>query len=115
MLTGLGNLIVGYNRPPEGLSDGERVGSHTLIIGDEHRYSSAGGLIAGFRSTVSGVAASVSGGAGNGASGRVASVSGGESNQASGDGASVSGGANLTAGVEFCWRAGSAGTINDGC
>jgi hypothetical protein len=58
---GRGNLIVGY--------DGTRItstsnknGSHNLVIGPEHNYSSYGGLVTGLRNTVSEQHASVSGG-----------------------------------------------------
>jgi hypothetical protein len=94
---GLGNLVVGYNeaRPSEvragPLAPGARGGSHNVVIGAWHRYSSVGGLVAGFGSTTSGPFASVSGGVGN---------------TASGDSASVSGGRNRTAAGEFDWRAG---------
>lgn len=78
-LTGLGNLVVGYNEPPDNEA---RIGSHNLVIGREHRYSSFGGLVAGFRNTISGEEASVSGGTLNEASGNAASVSGGRNNTA---------------------------------
>ena len=96
-LTGLGNLVVGYNEPPAGLAAGERAGSHNLIVGREHRYLNFGGLVAGLENTISGEEASVSGGQLNTASGLVASVSGGANNTASGPGASVSAGNSNTA------------------
>ena len=91
-LTGLGNVVIGYNEPPLRLNPGDRDGSHNLIIGREHRYQNFGGLVAGFNNTLSGPEASVSGGAYNTVSGRVASVSGGRINKALGFGASVCGG-----------------------
>jgi hypothetical protein len=91
-LTGRGNLVVGYNAPPDTLQDGQRGGSHSLVVGDLHRYSSWGGFVAGRENGVSGPGASVSGGTLNGASGADASVSGGRANGASGAAASVSGG-----------------------
>ncbi len=104
-LTGLGNLIIGYNEEPLGFAAGERAGSHNLSIGTGHRYLNFGGLVAGRRNTVSGGLnntasgnnASVSGGSGNTASVSEASVSGGFSNTASGNDASVSGGSGNTA------------------
>lgn len=58
---GLGNLIIGYNEdlngPPNNLGS-----SHNLVIGIEHTYPNFGGLMAGFRNTISGSYASVSGG-----------------------------------------------------
>ena len=44
-LTGLGNLVVGYNEPPPDLAVGDRAGSHTLIIGPEHRFKSFSGML----------------------------------------------------------------------
>ena len=85
---GVGNLIIGYNEEEDDL----RSGSHNVVIGPYHSYSSYGGLVAGLHNTVSGHHASVSGGIENTASGRAASVSGGAVNTASGWYASVSGG-----------------------
>jgi trimeric autotransporter adhesin len=87
---GLGNLIVGYN---EADSDQSHSGSHNLIIGPYHSYSSVGGLVSGYRSTVSGAYASVSGGIANTAHGECSSISGGSGNKAS-DYSSISGGYN---------------------
>lgn len=87
---GSGNLIVGYNESGE--DDEDRTGSHNLVIGPEHSYSSYGGLIAGRDNTVSGEYASVTAGTLNTASGPGSSVSGGEGNIASGERSSVSGG-----------------------
>jgi hypothetical protein len=95
--TGLGNLIVGYNEPPGGLVPGDRGGAHTLVIGELHKFSSVGGLVAGTRNTVSGSSAVVSGGLGNTALGHFSSVCGGASNEASGELSTVSGGLNNTA------------------
>ena len=85
----LGNLIVGYNKNEFGAS---RSGSHNLVVGDHHEYSSFGGFVAGVANTIVGQYASVSGGEGNTASGDHASVSGGYGNIASANHASVSGG-----------------------
>jgi hypothetical protein len=108
---GRGNLVVGYNASN---APHDRSGSHNLVVGDEHSYSSYGGLVAGLNNTssgpytsicggdtntASGFAASVTGGAVNVASGPESSVSGGEFNTASGINASVCGGwANLASG-----------------
>ena len=88
-VNGTGNLIIGYNE-----NDGSdtKSGSHNLVIGADHTYTSYGGLVAGFNNAVTGTYASVSGGQANLASGFLASVSGGEVNHASGTAASVSGG-----------------------
>ena len=101
-LTGLGNLIIGYDEPVSAGGDGPqpRTGSHNLIVGAEHTWQSFGGFVAGWRNLILAPWASVSGGAGNAASGEYASVSGGLNNQASGRFSSVSGGSGGEAGGE---------------
>jgi hypothetical protein len=89
-LTGLGNLVVGYNEDRRGVPD--RSGSHNLVLGRSHIYGSFGGLVAGRLNTILGAFASVSGGNRNVASGDFSSVSGGSRNRASGVFSSVSGG-----------------------
>jgi hypothetical protein len=84
----LGNLIVGYNYT----TGQDRSGSHNLVIGDEHSYSSHGGFVAGISNTISGAFASVSGGTNNTAAGFIASVSGGNNNNAIGGMSWVGGG-----------------------
>lgn len=97
-LSGLGNLIIGYNGPGNDLGAGDvRTGSHNLILGDQNNYSSFGGLVAGADNAITNIYASVSGGAANTARGDEASVSGGRRNTAGGQFASVSGGYRLTA------------------
>lgn len=95
---GLGNLIVGYD---EWFGDnGEKSGSHNLVVGDGHNYSRYGGLVVGRRNSITGDYASVSGGQGNIASGAESSVSGGRGNEAGGHTSSVSGGvSNEASGV----------------
>ena len=88
VVNGLGNLIVGYNEN----SGQTRTGSHNLIVGPDHSYSSYAGLVVGYENTITGSYSSVSGGSGNTASGSYASVSGGYGNVASGSYSSVSGG-----------------------
>ena len=112
-VNGSGNLIIGYNEATGGLPRG---GSHNLVVGSEHSYSSYGGLVAGFANAISGAYASVSGGelntasgpgssvsggAGNTASDVFTSVSGGLNNEASGNSSSVSGGDNNVASGEL--------------
>jgi hypothetical protein len=86
-----GNLIVGYN---EIRTDDVnfRSGSHNIIVGVKHNYSSYGGLATGLYNTISGDYSSVTGGTGNTASKFGASVSGGNKNNASGIFSSISGG-----------------------
>ena len=109
---GLGNLIVGYNEDhtdpgchpsssdcqyfKDNAAD-SRTGSHNLIIGVDHTYTSYAGLVTGRNNTISGIFAQVSGGRSNTASGDYSTVSGGASSTASGEGASVSGGVTNTA------------------
>lgn len=97
-VNGLGNLIVGYNEPLASPAP-FRTGSHNIVVGRFHEYTSYGGFVAGQRNTISGTEASVSGGSSNTASGSVASVSGGQSNNALDDRSSVSGGVGNFASV----------------
>lgn len=87
-VNGLGNLIVGYDE-----DQGDRkTGSHNIVVGAHHTYSSYGGLVAGYNNSLSGPYAAVTGGRGNQAIGNYSSVSGGRNNQASGESSTVSGG-----------------------
>ncbi len=90
-VNGLGNIIVGYNESvssrPKSYS-----GSHNIVVGNDHSFSSFGGLVVGRSNTISGVFSSVSGGQNGTASGRFSSISGGVSNIASEFNSSVSGG-----------------------
>ena len=70
-VNGRGNVIVGYNANCQADT---RTGSHNLIVGDAHSYSSYGGLVAGFNNTVSGIWSSVTAGRNNTASGVFSSV-----------------------------------------
>jgi hypothetical protein len=108
---GKGNLIVGYNKATHGQT---RTGSHNLIVGDEHEFTSYGSFVAGFQNTVSGTFASVSGGTGNTASGTYTSVTGGDANVASGLEASVSAGFGNTASGELSSVTGGLGNIANG-
>ncbi|MDH5566467.1 MAG: hypothetical protein OEY15_07360, partial [Myxococcales bacterium] len=76
-LTGLGNLVVGYNEPDQSVFPFLRTGSHNLVIGPEHGYSSFGGFVTGRRNRVSGPLSSISGGISNRAIGTFSSVGGG--------------------------------------
>lgn len=95
---GLGNLIVGYNEM-RGATETERTGSHTLVVGRSHKWTSYGGLLAGSWNTLTAPYSSVSGGYYGIASGIDSSVSSGYYNTASGMYSSVSGGAHNTASV----------------
>ena len=130
-LSGLGNLIIGYNALGSYQGEGDvRTGSHNLILGDRNNYSSFGGLVAGNNNTISGQYASVSagtrntasgdfasvssGGVVNTASGPYSSVSGGNANTASGNNASASGGHLNTASGSFASVSGGYGNTASG-
>jgi len=86
---GTGNLIVGYN---ENSQTYDRTGSHNIVVGIDHGYSSYGGLVVGLNNQITGIYSSISGGDNNEASGENSSVSGGSENIASFSRSSVSGG-----------------------
>lgn len=88
-VNGLGNIIIGYN---EKNGAQLRSGSHNLVVGEEHGYSSFGGIVAGEQNTISARGACVLGGKQNTASAIHASVSGGSANVAAAQYASVGGG-----------------------
>ena len=105
---GVGNLIVGYNElRPSAAND--RTGSHNIVVGKQHNFSSYGGLAAGDSHTISGSFASVTGGFENIASGPSSSVSGGLNNRAMGQFAAVSGGIMVDQGTLGGWSGGSQG------
>ncbi|MCK6512524.1 hypothetical protein L6R29_21555 [Myxococcota bacterium] len=92
---GLGNLIIGYNETrPSG--NPLRTGSHNLIIGAEHHYTSHSGFAQGKTNSIRGELAGVFGGSGNTASSQGAGVFGGSGNTASGVFSSVHGGGGST-------------------
>lgn len=88
-VNGVGNIIIGYN---EQTGEQTRTGSHNLIIGVEHEYTSFAGIVAGERNTISNRAATVLGGMDNAATFPYSSVAGGSENSAIGQFASVAGG-----------------------
>jgi hypothetical protein len=100
LANGLGNLVMGYNEA-EDADIGKRDGSHNVIVGSEHEYTSYGGLVVGWQNKILGNFATVSGGTNNTASGDRSSVSGGTHNTASGNGSSISGGLFNEAIVKF--------------
>ena len=73
---GTGNLIVGYNEPREE-GENRRTGSHNVVVGKQHQFSSFGGLVVGLQNEIRGAFASVSGGVRNTAAGEHAAISGG--------------------------------------
>jgi hypothetical protein len=88
---GTGNLLVGYPEPPD-REEARQTGSHNVVVGTQHQFSSYGGLVVGRQNEIRGAFASVSGGARNTAAGQFSAVSGGH---------------NRTAAGEFNWVAGS--------
>jgi len=73
---GTGNLIVGYNEPRDG-GENRRTGSHNVVVGKQHNFSSVGGVVVGLHNEISGTFAAVSGGVRNTAAGEHAAISGG--------------------------------------
>jgi hypothetical protein len=111
---GLGNLIVGYNELREG-EENSRIGSHNVVVGQQHNFSRFGGLVVGAFNTISGAFAAVSGGRGNTADGGATAVSGGENNVASGAFAAVSGGENnVASGLESSISGGRGNVVEAG-
>ena len=92
-LTGLGNLIIGYNEQSP-TSPLLRTGSHNLVGGSQNSFSSTGGMVFGLRNTLSGQYAAIVSGDTNIASGPNASVLGGNLNRAVGTRSTVYGGLN---------------------
>ncbi|MFN2426561.1 MAG: hypothetical protein ABR587_08970, partial [Candidatus Binatia bacterium] len=80
---GTGNIIIGYDEADD--SSDDKDGSHNLIVGRFHSYSSYGGIVAGEDNEITGVSASVLGGARNSTDGDGAVVVGGLDNQADGE------------------------------
>ena len=70
--TGRGNLIVGYNEG-NGLL---RVGSHNLVVGPSHTFTSMGGVVFGDSNLISAQSAAVLGGLQNKAEGERSSILG---------------------------------------
>ena len=94
-LTGLGNLIIGYNEMDANAQP--RNGSHNLVGGSFNSFTSTGGFVFGLRNNLSGQYAAILSGDSNTASGLTASVLGGHLNKASGLRSSVYGGLSNTA------------------
>lgn len=99
-----GNLIMGYNegRLDEGGNpvNTNRTGSHNIVIGRGHTYSSWGGFVGGEYNSSMQTGASVYGGTYNTSSGPFSSILAGKLNEARGLYSSVSGGdENVTTGL----------------
>lgn len=124
---GLGNLVVGYNRPRRGVpvcslgyyvsgaeclakggiwAQSHKSGSHNIVGGELNSYTGWGGLVVGLENVISAPYATVSAGFGNVAAGDLSSVSGGSLNTASAMYGSVGGGHSNIAGGPFSSVAG---------
>jgi hypothetical protein len=128
-VNGLGNLIVGYNRPRTASpicsigaysnaadcrakggvwAQSHKSGSHNLVGGDFNSYSAWGGLVLGIENGVTAPYATITAGALNTASGDLSSISGGSTNTASGMYGVVGGGLGNTAAGSFAALSGGA-------
>lgn len=88
-VNGKGNIIIGYNEANGG---DDRDGSHNLVIGGLHSYSSYGGIVAGLNNESSAQVASVLGGSNNVADGDGSVIVGGDNNETRGETTSILGG-----------------------
>jgi len=78
-LTGLGNLVLGYNAlPVQGA--GQRSGSHNIVGGDGNSFTSYGGLVLGSQNSLGGPYTTIMGGESNQATGFASSILGGRAN-----------------------------------
>jgi hypothetical protein len=59
-INGTGNIIIGYDEN----SGDDKSGSHNLVVGTDHTYSSYGGIVVGYNNSITGQYSSVSGDAG---------------------------------------------------
>jgi hypothetical protein len=121
---GVGNLIIGYSAQRHPVA--ARSGSHYLVLGDAHEWTSFGGILAGWdntstasgasviggqENTAAGELSTVLGGGGNTATGMFSVVVGGDTNTASGILSSVTGGAeNVASGVSSSVSGGAKNT-----
>jgi hypothetical protein len=78
-INGLGNLIVGYNEK-RGNDEDDRSGSHNIIVGKKHNYSSYAGIVSGDENSLNNSYCSVSGGH-NVANGSRSTINGGRNNE----------------------------------
>jgi hypothetical protein len=88
---GVGNLFIGYNELVYA-DAADRTGSHNLVIGEGHSFTSYGGIVAGRRNHVLAENASVLGGQANRATGARSVVVAGQSNVSGGLNAAILGG-----------------------
>lgn len=99
-LTGLGNLIIGYNET--GNPNGDfRAGSHNLILGTANSYATWGGAVFGYENAITGVNAVVSGGFGNIVDGDYSSITGGSLNTVGSHAGAILGGTGGTVTTDY--------------
>lgn len=77
-VNGAGNLVLGYNALKA--TDNDRIGSHNLIIGDLHAYSSYAGFVAGEENSILAPYATIAGGQQNFVRSNYAAILGGYHN-----------------------------------
>jgi len=107
-LNGKGNLVIGAKEVTQ-------AGTHNIVLGDTHTFSSSGGLVLGRNNTISGKSSAVTGGENNIASGRYSAVSGGFGNEASGDDSTVTAGQyNIASNNGATVSGGTDNTANNG-
>ena len=136
VVNGLGNVIIGYNETSsvaralcsdgqyatqstctsqgEVWANGQKTGSHSLIVGAGHNYTRHGHLVAGFANGVNRGWSSVGGGINNIATGVYAAVAGGSTGEAAGLASSVNGGFNNRARGDSASIAGGRGNFATG-
>jgi|GEM_PF-2723524 len=88
---GLGNLVIGYNKSSKKPAK-NRKGSHNLIIGDHHEYSSYGGVATGHENKILAPHVNILGGSQNIAFKKFSSIVGGRENHTKGELSSIIGG-----------------------
>jgi hypothetical protein len=98
---GKGNLIVGYDEMV-GSSEASRTGSHNVVIGPRHKFTSWGGLIGGRTNSALAPFAVVFGN-GNTVSANGGSITGGQKNIVEGWWGSISGGFSLLVATVRDW------------
>ncbi|TNE43109.1 MAG: hypothetical protein EP343_34450 [Deltaproteobacteria bacterium] len=111
-VNGRGNLIVGYHET--GGQSRTRTGSHNIILGPEHSYSSYGSFVAGKNNQSTGAHASVLGGQDNLAEGEMSTVVGGNLNKTYGPESSILGGQNNQTGAPKDKFSGQYGAVSGG-
>ena len=87
---GSGNLIIGYNGSETFAED--RTGSHNIVVGDQHAYTSTGGIVSGTGSQLTEANAAIIGGSDHIASAAGAAIVGGLGHEVSSTAAVLIGG-----------------------